>query len=64
MAIEISRALVLAEIIVRSAIQRKESRGHHYRSDFPESPPDTRHTLVKMRDGDVHVGYADVTRLG
>ena len=63
-AIEVSRTLVLAEIIIRSAIQRQESRGHHYRSDFPESLPDARHTLVRMKDGRVRVGYADVTRLG
>jgi fumarate reductase (CoM/CoB) subunit A len=64
MAIEVSGTLVLAELVVRSAIQRKESRGHHYRSDFPESLPDARHTLVRMKDGEVRVGYADVTRLG
>jgi fumarate reductase (CoM/CoB) subunit A len=64
MAIEVSGMLVLAELIVRSAIQRKESRGHHYRSDFPESLPDARHTLVRMKNGKVRVGHADVTRLG
>jgi fumarate reductase (CoM/CoB) subunit A len=64
MAIEISKAVGLAEIVVRSAIVRKESRGNHYRSDFPESLPDARHTLIKRRGDGIFADYADVTRLG
>ena len=66
MAMEISKALSLAEIVVRSALVRKESRGHHYRADFQECLPDTdaRHTLISLRENKVHAGYADVTRIG
>ena len=66
MAMEMSKAVGLAELVVRSALVRKESRGHHYRSDFPERLPDAdaRHTLIKMLDDKVHAGYADVTKLG
>ena len=34
--IEFSNMLDIAEVIVKSALARKESRGAHYRSDFPE----------------------------
>lgn len=33
---EVKSALVICEAIIKSAIMRKESRGAHYRSDFPE----------------------------
>ena len=33
---EVKSALVICEAIIRSAIMRKESRGAHYRFDFPE----------------------------
>jgi len=34
-AFEFNNMLTLAEVVVRSSIIRKESRGAHYRSDFP-----------------------------
>ncbi len=35
-ALEISNMIRVAEVIVFSALQRKESRGAHFRSDYPE----------------------------
>ena len=35
-ALELSDMLVVAEMLVRSAIMRKESRGAHYRTDYPK----------------------------
>jgi len=50
--IELFRAVDLAEMVVRSALFRKESRGHHFRSDFPHSRQLAQHTLgVKTGDG-------------
>jgi L-aspartate oxidase len=39
---------LLVSLIVQSALAREESRGAHYRSDFPEPRPEyCRHSLVK-----------------
>jgi succinate dehydrogenase / fumarate reductase, flavoprotein subunit len=35
-AIDLANQIVVAEAIVRSALQRKESRGAHFREDFPD----------------------------
>ena len=32
---EVNSALVVCEAVIRSALLRQESRGAHYRSDFP-----------------------------
>jgi L-aspartate oxidase len=37
---EDANLLDLARVLVRAALAREESRGAHYRSDFPESSPD------------------------
>ncbi|MEN6549878.1 MAG: L-aspartate oxidase [Armatimonadia bacterium] len=36
---ERANMILVADIIVRAALNRKESRGAHYRTDFPESTP-------------------------
>ncbi len=33
---EVKSALVVCEAVIKSALMRQESRGAHYRSDFPE----------------------------
>ena len=52
-AIEFSLMIDCAEIIAESALFRKESRGCHYRADFPqwntEQPP--QHTRARLQDG-------------
>ncbi len=39
-------ALVSAELIAQGALMREESRGGHYRSDFPETEKETFHTEI------------------
>ena len=42
------RNLVLtADLIVRCAMRRKESRGLHYSRDYPEQLPEARDTLLR-----------------
>jgi succinate dehydrogenase / fumarate reductase flavoprotein subunit len=47
-ALELNSMLELSEVIVYSALQREESRGAHYRNDFPERNDEVwlKHTLV------------------
>lgn len=63
MAIEATRALDLAEIVIRSAMFRKETRGHHYRSDFPGTLENPEHTLTKKVGGRIVVNYSPINRL-
>src|SRR5690606_10379830 len=41
--------LIAARLIVESALARRESRGGHYRSDFPTPAAEARHTRRRLR---------------
>jgi succinate dehydrogenase/fumarate reductase flavoprotein subunit len=49
-ALELRNMVLLASEIVTSALEREESRGAHYRRDFPEPDPDLagRHQIIEM----------------
>lgn len=53
--LELENILTAAEIIVKAAIYRKESRGAHYRSDYPELKEEWnyRHLLFSRNDSEV-----------
>ncbi|HZW14636.1 MAG TPA: L-aspartate oxidase [Brevundimonas sp.] len=41
--------LVAARLIVEAALARRESRGGHWRTDFPAAAPEARHTRLRAR---------------
>jgi succinate dehydrogenase / fumarate reductase flavoprotein subunit len=60
-AIDLKNLLVVSEAIARSAIERKESRGGHFREDFPEkNPAYATFNIVTRRAAD---GSMDVRRV-
>jgi succinate dehydrogenase / fumarate reductase flavoprotein subunit len=61
-ALELEGLLYMSEITARGALARRESRGSHYRTDYP-SRDDTewlRHTVARMEAGNVVLSYTDV----
>jgi len=62
-AMEVSMALTVAELVVRSALQRKETRGHHYRSDFPTTLENPQHTLIEKKKQNFQLALAPVIKL-
>ena len=62
-ALELQCLVGLAETIVVGALAREESRGAHYRSDFPTRNDEAwlRHTIVHRVPDGAQVSYAPVT---
>jgi succinate dehydrogenase / fumarate reductase flavoprotein subunit len=61
-ALELSNMLKLSEIIVYSALQREESRGAHYRNDFPNRDDEAwlKHTMLFHSANGFDVRYKPV----
>jgi len=62
-AFEFNNILLIAEVITRGAILRKESRGAHYRTDFPERDDEKwlKHTLATLDDkGNIKFDFSEV----
>jgi succinate dehydrogenase / fumarate reductase flavoprotein subunit len=62
-ALELQFMLDNAEAIVISAIERKESRGAQFRTDFPERNDDEwlKHITVSANGSDPEISYSEVT---
>ena len=56
--IETANLVTVAEAIVAAALAREESRGAHYRSDFPDSREDWAGVHSFQRDGSVYLAPA------
>jgi succinate dehydrogenase / fumarate reductase flavoprotein subunit len=59
-AFEIGNLLSFSEVIVEGAIARKESRGAHYRSDYPKRDDENwlRHTLAWQTDKGIKLDFS------
>src|SRR5205823_12876558 len=56
--IELRNLVLTAELIVRSALARHESRGLHFSRDFPEALPVARDTVLDPGAERPHAAYA------
>jgi succinate dehydrogenase / fumarate reductase flavoprotein subunit len=54
---DLKSMLTISEAIARSAIGRKESRGGHFRDDFPDKSPEFAkvNTVVRKKDGEMQL---------
>ncbi|OLC55061.1 MAG: fumarate reductase/succinate dehydrogenase flavoprotein subunit [Chloroflexi bacterium 13_1_40CM_4_68_4] len=54
---DVQNMLTLAEAIVRSAIERKESRGGHWRTDYPQTDPEygSKNFITTRKDGTMKI---------
>lgn len=50
---EFRNMLIVANLITNSAISRKESRGAHYRTDYPEMIEDCKHSIITKEEGEL-----------
>ncbi len=60
--LELTNMLKLAEVIIYSALQREESRGAHYRNDFPQRNDEAwlKHTMVFQGKAGLETRYKPV----
>lgn len=60
--LELGHMLDVAEAIAAGAAAREESRGAHYRTDFPKRDDKgwLKHTVVRKEDGEIKISYKDV----
>lgn len=61
-AIEVKHMLGCAELVARCALLREESRGTHFREDFPymDNEKPIQHTVVQLHDGQMKVSSEPV----
>jgi succinate dehydrogenase / fumarate reductase flavoprotein subunit len=63
--LELANMMLIAEAVAKGAIKRKESRGSHFRTDYPKRDDENylKHTMVNLREGVIEIEYSPV-RLG
>ncbi|MEN4006874.1 MAG: fumarate reductase (CoM/CoB) subunit TfrA [Methanobacteriaceae archaeon] len=50
-ALEVTKMLDVAELVTKSALLRRESRGAHYREDYPETDDNWKRSIVFNKNG-------------
>jgi succinate dehydrogenase / fumarate reductase flavoprotein subunit len=61
-ALELQNLLEIAEVIALCALNRTESRGSHYRRDYPKRDDANwlKHTMAHRKNGDIFIDYKPV----
>jgi succinate dehydrogenase / fumarate reductase flavoprotein subunit len=61
-ALELEGLLYVAEVIAKGALARRESRGSHFRTDYParDDAEWLKHTLARLDGGEISFSYQDV----
>ncbi len=61
-ALELEGLLHVAEVIAKGALARRESRGSHFRTDYParNDAEWLKHTLARLDGGEISLSYTDV----
>ena len=61
-ALELEGLLYVAEVIAKGALARRESRGSHFRTDYParNDAEWLKHTLARLDGGEISFSYSDV----
>ncbi len=65
-ALDLENLMVVAEAVARAALSRRESRGAHYRSDFPDKDPALSHhntVIQKGADGAMTLAESPIPEL-
>jgi len=64
-ALDLHNLLTVSEAITRSAIERRESRGGHFRDDFPDKDPafGAINIIVRKQDGRLEVSRAPIPEM-
>ena len=65
-ALDLPNLLLVSEAVTRSAIERRESRGGHFREDYPEKDPafgKVNIVLRKGRDGRMELTRAPIPEM-
>ena len=62
-ALELENITMLLEAAARSALKRTESRGVHYREDYPDTDNDNwlKESIVSIKDGEFTITYRPAT---
>ena len=65
-ALDLRHLLIVSEAITRSALERKESRGGHFRDDYPDKDPvfaAFNHVVRRGSDGEMQIDRAPIPAL-
>jgi succinate dehydrogenase/fumarate reductase flavoprotein subunit len=60
---EVRGMIELAELVILSALERKESRGHHFRLDYPQTHATPMHTAIQLANGKHQISSTPVVGL-